>query len=336
MAFYTLAVIYADFSTENLSPRDRFAAWYELMRQDLIPSIVSSDHVDNFAATIRLVNLGNVQVSALEYPSIQIYRSAKLIRQQDPEQISLWLGRHGDIGLAAAGREATLGYQELVLYDTSLPFRASATAKCGLVTGIVAQIPRALLPLPSATLTRLIAVPMSVRDGVGALFARYLVDLTRHAPRYRPQDAARLGTVTVDLLNAVCAHQFESEDVLPRETHQRVLQVRIHEFITRRLADPALSPRMIAAAHQISLRYLYQLFAEQGLTVAGWIRQRRLDRCRRDLADPRLANTPIATIACRAGFTDPAHFSRLFRATHGMPPNEYRRSAARPAAGPGS
>ncbi|WP_327002922.1 hypothetical protein OHA72_48855 [Dactylosporangium sp. NBC_01737] len=118
-----------------------------------------------------------------------------------------------------------------------------------------------LLPLPAATLARLIAVPLSVQDGVGALFAQYLVDLTRHEPTYRPQDAARLGTVTVDLLNAVCAHQFECEDALPGETRQRVLQVRIHEFITRRLGDPALSPRMIAAAHQISLRYLYQIFA---------------------------------------------------------------------------
>lgn len=93
-------------------------------------------------------------------------------------------------------------YRSTTLYDTSLPVCASATAKTGLVTGVVAQIPRALLPLPAAALARLIAVPLSVRDGVGALFARYLVDLTRHAPSYRPQDDVRLGTATDDLLNA--------------------------------------------------------------------------------------------------------------------------------------
>jgi AraC-like DNA-binding protein len=323
-------VIYADYSTRELSPRDRFASWYELTRRSLIPTIVRSDHEDDFTATSRLVNLGGVQVSALNYPSVRIHRSAKLIKQEDPEQISLWFGLNGDLGLATAGREATVGYRDLVIYDTSLPFHASATAESGSVTGVVVQIPRTLLPLSAASLARLVAVPLSGRDGVGALFAQFLVDLTRHAPSYRPQDAARLATVTVDLLAAVCAHHLDIGPVLPGETRQRVLQLRIHDFITRHLGNPALSPRMIAAAHQISLRYLYQLFAEQGLTVAGWIRQRRLERCRRDLADPRLATSSIASIAARAGFTDAAHFSRLFRATHGMPPNEYRRLTRQP------
>jgi len=61
--------------------------------------------------------------------------------------------------------------------------------------------------------------------------------------------------------------------------------------------------------------------------VAGWTRQRRMDRCRRDLADPGLAARPIAAIAARWGFSSAADFSRAFRAAHGMPPSEYRRSA---------
>ena len=61
--------------------------------------------------------------------------------------------------------------------------------------------------------------------------------------------------------------------------------------------------------------------------MAGWTRQRRMDRCRRDLADPGLAARPIAAIAARWGFSSAADFSRAFRAVHGMPPSEYRRSA---------
>jgi AraC-like DNA-binding protein len=80
----------------------------------------------------------------------------------------------------------------------------------------------------------------------------------------------------------------------------------------------------------MSLRSLHQLFHGEGLTVAGWIRQRRLERCRRDLADPALASRPVAAIAATWGYPNPADFSRAFRAVHGMPPAEYRRSA-RPA-----
>ncbi|GGQ13574.1 hypothetical protein GCM10010187_32420 [Actinomadura coerulea] len=41
------------------------------------------------------------------------------------------------------------------------------------------------------------------------------------------------------------------------------------------------------------------LFQEQGLTVAAWIRERRLERCRHDLADPRLLARPVQGVATR-------------------------------------
>ncbi|MEV6993119.1 helix-turn-helix domain-containing protein [Streptomyces sp. NPDC093228] len=81
-----------------------------------------------------------------------------------------------------------------------------------------------------------------------------------------------------------------------------------------------MSPGAIAAAHNISLRSLHRLFQEQNLTVAGWIRARRLERCRRD-------DRPARAIAARWGFADPAHFNRAFRAAYGMPPGDYRHRA---------
>jgi AraC-like DNA-binding protein len=77
----------------------------------------------------------------------------------------------------------------------------------------------------------------------------------------------------------------------------------------------------------MSLRSLHQLFHDEGLTVAGYIRQRRLEECRRDLADPALAPRTVAAIAATWGFTNGADFSRAFRNAHGIPPAEYRKSA---------
>ncbi|MFB6784621.1 helix-turn-helix domain-containing protein, partial [Streptomyces sp. NPDC056352] len=94
---------------------------------------------------------------------------------------------------------------------------------------------------------------------------------------------------------------------------------------------PGRSPGAIAAAHNISLRSLHRLFQDQDLTVAGWIRARRLERCRRDLADPLLHSRPVRAIAACWGFTDPTtHFSRAFRAAYGMPPGDYRHPANLP------
>ncbi|KAK1184489.1 helix-turn-helix transcriptional regulator [Streptomyces sp. NBS 14/10] len=83
------------------------------------------------------------------------------------------------------------------------------------------------------------------------------------------------------------------------------------------LADPVLTPQTIAYAHHISLGHLQQLLAEDETSPGAWIR-RRLERCRHDLANPRLNAHPIRAIAERWGFTNPTHFSRLFRATYGI------------------
>jgi transcriptional regulator GlxA family with amidase domain len=51
-----------------------------------------------------------------------------------------------------------------------------------------------------------------------------------------------------------------------------------------------------------------------------------------------MESRPVAAIAARWGFSSAADFSRAFRAAHGMPPAEYRRSAALAAGriGPGA
>jgi AraC-like DNA-binding protein len=108
----------------------------------------------------------------------------------------------------------------------------------------------------------------------------------------------------------------------------------MHAFIEHRLGDPELSPGTVAAAHHISLRYLHKLFEGEQTTVADWIRRRRLERSRRDLLDPALRDRPVSATAVRWGLTDPAHFSRLFRAAYGMPPGEYRAAHAVPAGAP--
>lgn len=62
------------------------------------------------------------------------------------------------------------------------------------------------------------------------------------------------------------------------------LLARIRAHIDDHLADPGLSPGTVARAHHISVCYLHRLFGAEGITVARFIRQRRLDRCAREPA----------------------------------------------------
>jgi AraC-like DNA-binding protein len=127
--------------------------------------------------------------------------------------------------------------------------------------------------------------------------------------------------VTLDMLGAALTKSRESSDTAPRTN----LFERIRAFIEKRLDDADLSPAMIAGTHHISVRYLYLIFSERGVTVGGWIRSRRLAKCRIELMDPRKDRT-ITEIALKWGFSDVAHFSRSFKAAFGVSPNILRRT----------
>ncbi|WP_394816467.1 helix-turn-helix transcriptional regulator [Streptomyces lancefieldiae] len=86
-----------------------------------------------------------------------------------------------------------------------------------------------------------------------------------------------------------------------------------------------MTPQAIADAHHISLRHLQRLLAKNDTSPAVWIRHRRLERCRLDLANPQLNARPIQAIAARCGFSNPTHFSCLFRTAYGVSPQNYRK-----------
>lgn len=101
-------------------------------------------------------------------------------------------------------------------------------------------------------------------------------------------------------------------------------------IIEQCLEDPALKPAAIARQNGCSLRSLQMAFAEHGTTVTDEIRDRRLARCKAMLLDAPLE--PIGRLAMRWGFNDASHFCRLFKASFGVSPRQYRRWRTRPSA----
>ena len=190
------------------------------------------------------------------------------------------------------------------------------------------MFPPSLLPLHRNRLRGLTAVRFPATAGLGDVTSQFLLQLARNVDHYSPAEAARLSTAALEVLATRLAHELDVGAWGTPETRRHALLTTVQAFIQRHLADPQLSPAMIAAAQHMSLRSLHQLFHDEGMTVAGWIRRRRLECCRRDLSDPSLAARPVAAIAARWGFSSPGDFSRAFRAVHGLPPAEYRMSAS--------
>jgi len=189
----------------------------------------------------------------------------------------------------------------------------------------VLQLPAAALGLTLGQVGALVSAPMSASDPVGGLIAHILADLLRSGERYEPAVLAQLTSTLIDLLGTAARWPGHTATLSPRALPERSRLLQIYTFMHQRLADPGLTPEVVAAAHAMSLRQLNRILEEDGESPARWIRRQRLDRCRRDLLDPELADRPVAAIGARWGFADPATFNRAFQRQFGLPPGEYRR-----------
>lgn len=313
------------FRSEDVPAGERFERWRELARAHVPGAEMTSASGADFRAALRVARLGAVRLTVATCPDLHTRRPPGPARRSDEDVYRVGFLTAGSARVAHAGREVAMRPGQLVLSAGRYAHRGWLGP--GRNTLALVGIPPGALPLPGAEAERLLTRAVPAEHGMGALVAGFLDRLIRDGGQYSASDAARLGTILTDLLGAMLAHEAEAVSALPPETHRGALLIRVRAFIEQHLGDPRLSPRMVADAHHISSRYLHRLFQGQDTTVAAWIRVRRLERCRRDLADPALASTPIGALAARWGFVHPADFSRAFRARYGVSPREYRQAA---------
>lgn len=316
------------FRTEDVPAEDRFDIWRELVGRTRSPSNTISPYAADFWGEYRSMELGPVTMSVAASVPTRFWRNARLVRQYDPEVYHLSLVLDGELALDHAGRTDLFRPHDLHLAESSQPYdlRVRHDRERHVVRGLGIDFPRTLLHLPSNRVRELLGRGMSGREGMGALLSDFLIGLERQADTLRPADAARLGTVVLDLVSAWLAQVLDAEAALSPETRQQAMAERIRAFIRQNLHDPELTPPVIAAAHHISVSYLHRVFEQHwhGETVAAWIRRQRLENASRDLADPALRTTPIHAVAARWGMPRASDFTRAFRARYGLSPREHR------------
>ncbi|MFC4517568.1 helix-turn-helix domain-containing protein [Streptomyces ehimensis] len=309
---------------------ERQEAWVETMALAQVTQRVKFLESARFGARIEVMPLGVGQLSVLSYSSVIAQRTPRLVRQSDPEMYHVALVTAGEIGIAQQRQNALLRRGDMGFFDSSRAFDTFAGDTPGKT--LLFQFPKSLLRLPHERFVRLCGLSLPWTDGVGRLFGQFLTGVAEEYGQCTPQDVTRLGSTAVDLLSTVLEHHTDRRPDAPGGTGEpggEVLFLRISAFVVENLRDPDLGPAAIASAHRISLRYLHRVFQQHGTTPRAFIRRQRLERCRKDLADPALERLTIHTIASRWGYPQPDVFSRAFRAATGMSPSEYRVASRR-------
>ena len=158
------------------------------------------------------------------------------------------------------------------------------------------------------------------------MMSEYLCGLIDNLDHFAGPSGERLARTGLNLLSTLLASE-EEKLLTETESQRKSLLVEICFFINQHLSNPNLDPELVASAHFISTRQLYNIFRETGVSVAQWIKQRRLAECKRDLADPLFAELPVAAIAARWAFDEAPYFSRIFKETFGVTPSQWRQAA---------
>jgi AraC-like DNA-binding protein len=185
----------------------------------------------------------------------------------------------------------------------------------------VIKVPEAALRARIGDTSRFCALQFDTTSGMGQLFSDYLQLITRHCSKHPSEAAlALMGAQLIDLLSTTLKEApsaLQSSLSVVRCAHL----ARIEAFVREHIANPALSPEILAGKHGISLRYLHALFKDTGQSVAQWIRDLRLQNAY-ELLQTAPAGASIAQIAYACGFNDQTQFNHAFKRRYQHSPGE--------------
>lgn len=300
-------------STDRLSAPERAGHWHGVIAEAYFPLDLTFRDAARFNGSLEMRNLGDVGLSRLRTEAVQYERQKHHIAATTEEQYLITIPLRAPVEFRQMGREVRCDPGGFLLERGDEPYRfsyASANDLC------VLKIAKPLLAEKLRNPDRFCALVFDGREGLGGLFTTMAQQIEQIPPDHA---GAVLGRHLIELL-ALSLDQTSDGDAgsAVRASHLR----RAKEIVLRNLANPDLSPGMVADGCKISKRYLHEVFADQNCTVAQFIREQRLIAARDLLQMPNPG--PMSDVAYRFGFSDQAQFSRLFKAKFGQTPSGYR------------
>ena len=299
-----------------------FDAWCDVLSANDIPMQIECARRDTFRAEMRTKNLGGINFFDIRADAHRAVRTAALLTSDDTRVYGVTLQIEGTSSLTQDGQTSILQPGDFALYDSTREFERDfpEAYRCFIV-----RFPHSMMQLPSHTLSSVTATRFGAKDGVGVVVSPFLAETANNLSELSGWSGVRVAHALIDLVSSALAEKLTDAQIASANPRAHAF-VRVCEYIMQNLGDPTLSPDSIAHANFISTRQVHKIFHAERITVSQFIRDRRLEECRRQLADPADAHLTVGQIAAQWGIYDGAHFSRIFRNAYGISPRDYRRS----------
>ncbi len=310
------------FSTTLVSGPDRFSYWREAVCDAYVQLGCEAIEKQTFQGEIRLERLPNISISFVSGTAHEVHRRVRDIARSSDEYFLLSLQMQNTSLVAQGDRVAELQPGDCALYGSTDPYVLTLSDR---FRQLVVQVPKRQLlsRLPNADLLTGRRIPGT--SEIGQLVGDSILNFSRTLGQGSGIVQSFGQDVIVDLVATGLATLEGANYELSLPEQHIVLRAR--SFIQANLGDPDLDRNAVAGAAGLSVRRLNEIFAKQGQSISGNIRETRLERAAQDLSDPNFRRQSISEIAGKWGFGNFQHFSKIFREHYGISPSVHRQHA---------
>jgi len=314
------------FTSDEAPPPLRLEFWRDMVSRKLLRLAIDRIGDAPFRAEAMLRSQHGLTIGVGEIGASVNHRTRE-ITGADNDDLVLIANLDGMFVIDAARGEITLGPGDAALVSCAEPGRY---VRPGAGRLLCARAPRAMvariapdpearagcvIPAGAGPLRMLMAYTgafwdealVAVDAGPGRLIVEHVCDLIALAAG-ADGEAAR-----------------QAQEGGGRAARLRAVKATVEE----RIGPQPLSAEDVAVAVGVSPRYVRKLLESEGASFSGYVAERRLERARLMLSNPRFRALAISTIAYEVGFGDLSYFNRAFRRRYGVTPSDVRESARR-------
>jgi AraC family transcriptional regulator, positive regulator of tynA and feaB len=210
-------------------------------------------------------------------------------------------------------RSCSVGPGQFTLVDGQQPFNVEMRSS---YRKVLMHMPRQAVVTRHFGIEKRTALASDVERPGNRMFRDFLLSVSHCAEAVSFAERCTLLSASIEMLGLV-----EPDDKLQ---HRSPRIDRAIAEIELNLADPELSPEMLARRMGLSRRQADTVFERTGMSISAQIWERRLLRAASELVSPANVERRIIEVALSCGFNDPAHFSRAFRKRFGLTPSDWR------------
>jgi len=307
-------------TSASLPPPRQLLGFQEVFDRTHFHWGLSGGGADRYLANVWRRAIGDFVFTDIVCDPVTGYRTMDDVKRGAEDYFCLFHFEEGNCLLRQGRNESVVRRDTIAVWDSSRPAMFQNSDQ---LHQLSIMIPHRMAKTIVPGIEDMCGLTVDGSTGLGAILLSHLRQTHKTVDTVDPQDRSAVLRATVELVAAAFRPKPER---LAGSSFRRALLNRVQEHIIAHLDDPSLSAATIAAAFRFSPRYLHRLFEEYGVTVGTWIRERRLQVARSDLASRALAPYSITEIAMRHGFADASHFSHAFRDAFGVSPRAFRQA----------